>query len=96
MVKHVLFVKLKNPGEEECRRIKELFLSMKERIDFIREIQVGVDFLHSQRSYDVALELTVDSRADLERYQSHPYHVEQVKPVVHQMRQGSATVDYEF
>lgn len=61
MVKHVLFVKLKNNSPESCRELKDLFLSMKGRVEAIRDIQVGVDYLHSDRSYDVVLELLVDS-----------------------------------
>ena len=76
MVKHVLFVKMKNPSREECEKVKALFLSMKEQIDFIRDLQVGIDYLHSERSYDVVLELIVDDRQALEAYQKNAYHVE--------------------
>jgi hypothetical protein len=96
MVKHVLFVKLQDPSQENCEEIKKLFLSMKEEIPFIRDIQVGIDFLHSDRSYDIVLELTLDNQQALEDYQNHPYHVNSVKSVIHQKRCGSATVDYEY
>lgn len=96
MIKHVLFVKLKDNSSQSCDKVKALFLSMKEHIDFIREIQVGIDYLHSERSYDVVLELCVDSPESLEQYQKHPFHVEQVKPYIHEVRSVSATVDYEF
>ena len=96
MIKHVLFVKLKDNSPKACEKVKELFLTMKDRIDFIRDLQVGIDYLHSDRSYDIVLELTVDSPADLERYQNDPYHAGEVKPYIHEVRSGSATVDYEF
>lgn len=95
MVKHVLFVRLQDSSPANCEEVKSLFLSMKKEIPFIRDLRVGIDFLHSERSYDVVLELTVDSREALEQYQQHPYHVNSVKPVIHQKRSGSATVDYE-
>lgn len=59
-------------------------------------MQVGIDYLHSQRSYDVVLELVVDDRQALEDYQKNTYHVEKVKPYIHAVRSGSATVDYEY
>ena len=62
MVKHILFVKMKDNSIEQCEKVKALFLSMKEQIPFLREVQVGIDYLHSQRSYDVVLELVVDDR----------------------------------
>lgn len=96
MVKHVLFVKLKNNSQQECQKLKELFLSMKEKVEVIRDLQVGIDFLHSDRSYDVVLEIVLDSPAALEEYQAHPYHADIVKPYVHQMREASCIVDYEM
>lgn len=71
MVKHILFVKMKDNSIEQCEKVKALFLSMKEQIPFLREVQVGIDYLHSQRSYDVVLELVVDDRQALEDYQKH-------------------------
>lgn len=47
----------------------------------LRDIQVGVDFLHSDRSCDVVLEVVVDDREALEAYQNHPYHVDVVKSI---------------
>lgn len=96
MVKHVLFVKLKEYSPEGCEKVRDLFLSMKDEIPFLRELNVGIDYLRSERSYDVVLELVVDDREALQAYQSHPYHVEKVKPYIHQVRSGSATVDYEY
>lgn len=94
MIKHVLFVKLKDNSPSECELVKKLFLSMKDNIDFIRDIQVGIDFLKSERSYDIVLELTLDSPEALEKYQNDKYHVEKVKPVIHARRLSSAAVDY--
>ena len=94
MVKHVLFVKLKDKAD--APKVKALFESMKEHIDLIQELQVGIDYLDSPRSYDVVLEMVVASKEALEAYQAHPYHVNEVKPFIHAVRSGSATVDYEF
>ncbi len=97
MVKHVLMVKLKDNSPAACQKLKELFLSMKEEIGFVREIQVGIDYLHSERSYDVVLELVVDDRAALEAYQAYPYHANVVKPYVAAVKDGmNYVVDYEF
>lgn len=96
MVKHILFVKMKDNSPDACAKVKELFLSMKDHIDFIHHVEVGIDYLHSDRSYDLVLELCVDSKEDLQRYQQDPYHVNVVKPYIHDVRSGSATVDYEY
>lgn len=97
MVKHVLFVKMKDNSPEECQKVKDLFLSMKDKIDFVRDVTVGIDYLHSERSYDIVLELVVDSPEALEAYQVHPYHADVVKPYITAVRDGiNVVVDYEF
>ncbi|MDD5952835.1 MAG: Dabb family protein [Oscillospiraceae bacterium] len=97
MVKHVLFVKLKENTPEQCEKVKSLFLSMKDKVPMVRDIAVGIDYLHSERSYDVVLELVVDDREALEAYQVDPYHAGVVKPYIAEVRDGSTiVVDYEF
>ena len=62
----------------------------------VRELFAGVDFLHSERSYDLILEVTVDDRAALERYQKDPYHCGTVKAHMHAVREASVAVDVEL
>ena len=98
MVKHVLFVKLKDNSQQECQKLKDvIFIDERKRLRCeSRDLQVGIDFLHFDRSYDVVLEIVLDSPAALEEYQAHPYHADIVKPYVHQMREASCIVDYEM
>ena len=96
MVKHIVCFKLKDNSEENCKKAQEVLLSMKDNVELLRDIQVGVDFLHSERSCDVVLEVVVDDRAALEAYQNHPYHVNGVKKHMHAVRESSVSADYEF
>lgn len=96
MVKHIVCFMLKDKSEESCRKAQEVLLSMKDNVDILRDIQVGVDFLHSERSCDVILEVVVEDRAALEAYQNHPYHVGVVKKYMHAVRESSVSADYEF
>ena len=75
MIKHIVCFKLKDNSPEACQRAREVLLSMKGKVEQLRDIQVGIDFLHSERSYDIILEVLLDSREDMEAYQNHPYHV---------------------
>ena len=59
-------------------------------------MEVGVDFLHSARSYDVILQVTLADREALDRYQNAPYHVNVVKKHMHAVREASIAVDYEI
>ncbi len=67
---------------------------MKGRNPKLRHLEVGLDVLHSERSYDIALVTKFDSLAELEAYQKHPVHVEVAK-YMNSMRESSITVDYE-
>ena len=96
MIKHIVCFKLKNPTEEECRKAADVLLSMKGNVELLRDIQVGIDFLHSERSYDLILEVILDSKEALDDYQEHPYHVNVVKKHMHAVRETSVAIDYEL
>lgn len=96
MIKHIVCFNLLDPTEENCKKAAEVLLSMKDKIDVLRGIEVGVDFLRSERSCDVVLETLFDSKEDLGTYQDHPYHVETVKKYMHKVRKSSISADYEI
>lgn len=94
MIKHIVCFKLKDNSQAECEKAKEILLSMKGNVPMLRDIQVGVDFLHSERSYDVILEVVLDDAAALEAYQKDAYHCSVVKPHMHAVRETSVAIDY--
>jgi len=96
MIRHIVCFKLKDPTLAVCEEARRVLLSMDGRVPQLRSIQVGIDLLHSERSYDLVLEVDVDDRAALEAYQNDPYHCQTVKPHMHSIRTGSVTVDYEY
>lgn len=95
MIKHVVCFKLTDPTPENCEKAREVLLSMDGKVEQIRQIEVGVDFLHSDRSYDLILQVLLDDRAALDAYQQHPYHVDVVKAHMHAARSASVSVDWE-
>ena len=96
MVKHTVCFKLKDNSAEKCLEAKEVLMSMVGKVPTALDIRVGVDFLHSERSYDIILEVTVNNRKSLEEYQNDEYHCTKVKPYMHAVRTSSIAVDYEF
>ncbi len=96
MIKHVVCYQLKERTEEKKRAVKEMFMSMPSKIEVIKEIQVGLDFLKSERSYDVVLEITFETVEDMKVYQQHPYHLNTVKPFMKEAKDLSVSVDFEF
>lgn len=96
MIKHVVCFKLKDNSYDKKCEARDVLLSMKGKVDLIKDIEVGVDFLGSSRSYDIILIVTLDSKKALDEYQNHPYHCETVKTYMHKVRDSSVAVDYEL
>lgn len=94
MIRHIVFTKFRNPDEDAPAAIEKL-LALKAVIPEITEMEAGRDLMHSERSWDMALIVTLPSREALEIYANHPAHM-QVKEFIHARRTGTATVDYEF
>lgn len=94
MVRHIVMMKLKNFSDAE--KTKEILLSMEGKVGMIESIEVNIDMLRSDRSYDVMLDVTVKDFETLEAYQNDPYHCEVVKKFIHEARTGSVAFDYEF
>ena len=94
MIKHIVCFRLKDNSPENCEKAKEVLLSMQGNVPQLRDIKVGIDFLHSERSYDIILEVLLDDEAALESYQNDPYHCSVVKTHMHAVREASVAVDY--
>ena len=94
MIKHIVCFKLKDG--EDVNKAKEVLLSMKGNVPLIRDIEVGVDVLHSERSYDLILSVVLDGMKALEDYQNDPYHVNVVKTHMHKVRSASVAIDFEI
>lgn len=94
MIKHVVCFKLMDKTEEAKKKAKEVLMSMDGEVELIRSIEVGTDFLGSQRSYDVILQVGLDDEKALEDYQNHEYHVNVVKAYMHKVIQTSIAIDY--
>lgn len=94
MIKHVVCFKLKE--NESPEKAKEVLLSMKENVPMLKGIEVGVDKLHSERSYDVYLAVILNDLAELDEYQKDAYHVNVVKKHMHSVAKSSVAIDFEI
>lgn len=95
MFTHIVFFKLKNDDIESIMKAREILLGMKGMIPEIKEMEVGVDVLHSDRSYDIALITRFDSIKDMKKYENDPIHTQCVLKPLKPMLDESKTVDYE-
>lgn len=95
MIKHIVLFKLADNNPEKCAKAREILLSMYGKVDLLRGITVGVDKLHSARSFDIALEVLLDDMDALEAYQRDPYHCDVVKEYMHSVTENSVSIDFE-
>ncbi|MBO5494490.1 MAG: Dabb family protein [Eubacterium sp.] len=93
MIKHTVCFKLKDNSEAECKKAKDILLSMDGNVPLLRGIEVGIDFLHSPRSYDIILQVLLDDEKTLEDYQNDEYHCSVVKKHMHAVAESSIAID---
>ncbi|MCM1285859.1 MAG: Dabb family protein [Acetobacter sp.] len=96
MIKHIVCFKLKDNSPESCQKTAEILKSMEGKVPQLKSIEVGIDFLHSERSYDVILQVTVENEKALEDYQNDEYHCNVVKKYIHKVRESSVAIDYNI
>lgn len=94
MITHIVFFKLKDRSMRSVEKARDVLLGMKGKIPQLRHLEVGIDVLHSERSYDIALVTKFDSLEELQAYQAHPVHVEVAKYMT-SVRESAVAVDYE-
>lgn len=96
MIKHIVCFKLKDNSDAECTKAAEILRSMDGKVDLIKSIEVGTDFLHSDRSFDVILQVVLEDEDALDRYQKDPYHCSVVKQHMHKVAEKSIAIDYNL
>jgi hypothetical protein len=94
MITHVVFFKLPEEHKDKVQELRQTLAGLDGKIPELKSIEVGVDVLHSARSYDVALITRFDSMADLDAYQIHPEH-QKVIQYIQSVQAASAAVDFE-
>ena len=87
MFTHIVFFKFKN--KEQVSEGRNILLSMEGKIPQLKGLEVGVDVLHTERSYDLALVTRFDSLGDMESYAISEYHVNEVLKYLKPMLESS-------
>lgn len=92
MLTHVVFFKLFDLAD--AAEVRDRGLAMREKVPPIRHLEIGVDVVRSERSWDVCLLARFDDRAGLDAYLAHPDHVAFAAWLAPR-RERSCVVDYE-
>ncbi len=91
---HIVLFKLHDPRPETLTEAMTRLRQLVGQVPTLRSLEVGVDVLHSGRSYDLALIARFDDRAGLEAYQIHPAHQETLA-YLRSITAASVAVDFE-
>lgn len=73
-MKHIVFFKLSERTKENQDKLVTILNKMQGKIDFVHSLSAKADFLNSERSFDVVLEVTLD-KENLDAYANDPLHV---------------------
>ncbi len=94
MFHHVVLFKLKDNSEKNIQEARTILLSMEGNISVLKDLEVGVNVLHSERSYDLFLKTSFLNEEDYHTYQKDPYHVDRVLYFLKPLLEDSKTCDY--
>jgi hypothetical protein len=99
MINHIVLFKLNNyPKEEKAKiveELKSLLEGLKEKIDVVKYIEVGTNYVLDAKSYDIALISHFESLEDLDVYRTHPEHLKVVERIKETTSERAA-VDFRF
>ena len=94
MIKHIVLFKLTSNNSENIERAISALRGMEEKIESLQSLEIGVNFIKSERSYDIALIAVFKDKEGLEFYANHPAHIP-IKELMFSICSSSAVVDYE-
>lgn len=94
MFTHIVLFKAKEPTKENLEFLEKTFLTMNGNIKELKQLEVGIDVIRSDRSYDIAIITRFDSKEDYLAYDVDEFHVEKVKKVIGPYIEMSKTIDF--
>ena len=95
MVKHIVMFKLTEKTSQNMELATDSLRSLENKIETLKFIEIGTDFLESDRSYDIVLTAHFDNQEGLKTYSSHENHLPVVK-IMRSLCSSSVVVDYEL
>ena len=94
MIKHIVMFKLTEKTSENMEYATNSLRSLEGKIETLKSIEIGTDFLESDRSYDIVLTAEFESKDGLEIYGGHKNHLPVVK-IMRSLCSSSIVVDFE-
>jgi len=94
MIVHIVMFKFKDENKEaNIAKVQEKLNQLAKDLDIVKLMEVGVDFVGNERSYDLSLYSKFDSKENLSEYATHEKHLEVVK-FIKEVTTDIKAVDY--
>ena len=94
MIVHIVMFEFKEENRaENLTKTKEMLENLLEKIPPLLSMEVGLDFVQSERSFDLVLTSTFEDEEGLSMYATHPSHLEVVS-FIKEVTQAAKVVDY--
>ncbi len=94
MFTHVVMFKLKDRSPESILKARDVLMGMVGKNPFFGKLEVGIDTLHSERSFDLVLTSTHQSVDEYRQYHQHPVH-QDVLTYMKNVLEKAVSVDFE-
>ncbi len=95
MVVHIVMFQFKEHNKQEnINATKQMLEALVEKIEPLKSMEVGINFVESDRAFDLSLYSTFDDVAGLDIYRDHPEHLK-VVDFIKEVTVMSKVVDYE-
>lgn len=96
MVRHIVFFKLKeNNKSNNIELLKNELQGLKTKIEFIKNLEVGLNFNNGASAFDLSLIVDLATKDDLEKYRVHTEH-QRVVEIIKEINDQAVVVDYEI
>ncbi len=83
MIKHIVLVQFKENVDQEVKDYtKELLEGLKEKIDLIKHLEVGIRMDDANKEYEMGLYTEFDTKEDLDNYEKDPKHLDVVDKII--------------
>jgi hypothetical protein len=95
MIVHIVMFAFKEENKaDNLRTVKEMLEVLPQKIPSLLSMEVGLDMVQSERSFDLVLTSTFEDKEGLNVYAVHPAHLEVVS-LIKEVTEMAKVVDYE-
>ncbi len=95
MIVHIVMFAFKEESKQaNLQQAKTMLDGLVGKVPSLLSMEVGLDFMQSERSFDLVLTSTFDDKEGLSAYATHPAHLE-VVDFIKEVTEMAKVVDYE-